>query len=52
MLPCNVIVYEDEEGSVVVAVNPKTMLDVVGNEALVRIAEEAEERLGRALEAL
>ncbi|MGB3632756.1 MAG: DUF302 domain-containing protein [Rubrobacteraceae bacterium] len=52
LLPCNVIVYEDEEGSVVAAVDPKTMLDVVGNESLARIAEEAEERLGRALEAL
>lgn len=52
LLPCNVIVYEDEEGSVVAAVDPKAMLDVVGNEALARIADEAEERLGRALEAL
>lgn len=52
LLPCNVIVYEDEEGSVVAAVDPKTMLDVVGNESLSRIAEEAEGRLGRALEAL
>lgn len=52
LLPCNVIVYEDEEGSVVAAVDPKTMLDVVGNDALAHIAEEAEERLGRALEAL
>ena len=52
LLPCNVIVYEDEEGSVVAAVDPKTMLGVVGNEDLYRIADEAKERLGRPLEAL
>ncbi|CAN5824518.1 DUF302 domain-containing protein [soil metagenome] len=52
LLPCNVIVYEDAEGGVVAAVDPKTMLDVVGNDALAQIAEEAEMRLGRALEAL
>ena len=52
LLPYNAIVYEDEEGSVVAAADPKTMLDVVDNEALTEIAEEAEKRLGRALEAL
>jgi adenosine/AMP kinase len=33
-------------------VDPKTMLGVVDNQALARIAEEANERLRRALEAL
>lgn len=52
LLPCNVIVYEDDGGSVVAAVDPKAMLGVVDNDALGRIADEAGARLGRALEAL
>ncbi len=52
LLPCNVIVYEEEECSVVAMVDPKTMLGVVDNQALARIAEEANERLRRALGAL
>ncbi len=54
LLPCNVIVYEDEsgEGSVVSAVEPMTMLGVVDNPELTPIAEEVKGRLRRVLESL
>lgn len=54
LLPCNVIVYEDEggEGSVVSAVEPMTMLGVVENPKLTPIADEVKERLRRVLESL
>ncbi len=54
LLPCNVIVYEDEsgEGSVVSAVEPMTMLGVVDNPGLTPIAEEVKGRLRRVLESL
>lgn len=54
LLPCNVIVYADEdgEGSVVAAVEPQAMLGVVDNPELTTIAEEVRERLGRALQSL
>lgn len=47
MLPCNVIVYEDEEagGSVVSIVDPIAMLGVVHNPALDNVAQEARARL-------
>lgn len=54
LLPCNVIVYEDEseDGSVVSAVEPMTMLGVVENPELTPIAEEVKERLQRVLKSL
>lgn len=54
LLPCNVVVYEDESGggSVVSAVEPMTMLGVVDNPALTPIAEDVRERLRRVLESL
>jgi uncharacterized protein (DUF302 family) len=54
LLPCNVIIYEDEggEGSVVSAVEPMTMLGVVENPKLIPIADEVKERLRRVLESL
>ena len=54
LLPCNVIVYEDESGygSVVSAVEPMTMLGVVDNPELTPIAEDVKDRLRRALESL
>lgn len=54
LLPCNVIVYEDEsgEGSVVSAVEPMTMLGVVDNPELTPIAEDVKGRLRRVLESL
>ena len=54
MLPCNVIVYEDEPGksSVVSIVDPIAMLGVVTNPALNVVADEARARLQRVAAAL
>ncbi|MDZ7730307.1 MAG: DUF302 domain-containing protein [Natrialbaceae archaeon] len=52
-LPCNIVVYETENGEVVVsAVDPKTMLSVVENEALDEIAEEVDTAFGRVLDSI
>jgi uncharacterized protein (DUF302 family) len=51
LLPCNVIVYETDEGgkSVVAAIDAKTMLSVVGanNAAINAVATEVNEKLQR-----
>ncbi len=52
LLPCNVIVYEEDGGSVVSIVDPLTMLGVVENPALQPIADEATERLQRVVKKL
>lgn len=53
LLPCNVIVYETLPGhSVVAAMAPVGAMSVVGNPALAPVAEEAEQRLRRALASL
>jgi uncharacterized protein (DUF302 family) len=53
LLPCNVLVYEGTDGKTVVsAQNPDTMLDVVGNERLRPVAQEAKVRLERAIHTL
>jgi uncharacterized protein (DUF302 family) len=53
LLPCNVIVYESSPGhSVVAAMAPVGAMSVVGNPALLPVAEEAERRLRRALASL
>ena len=53
LLPCNVVVYDDEHGgSVVTAVDPGTMLGVVQNPDLQSIADEVTERLQRVLNSL
>ncbi len=54
LLPCNVIVYEDEAsgGSVVSIVNPMAMMQVTGNPALNDVAEQADSRLQQVIEAL
>ena len=53
LLPCNVIVYAaDEPGrSVIAAMDPIEALDLTGNTRIGPVAEEARERLVRALEA-
>jgi uncharacterized protein (DUF302 family) len=53
LLPCNVIVYAaDEPGrSVIAAMDPVEALDLTGNTRIRPVAEEARERLVRALEA-
>lgn len=52
LLPCNVIVYEDGDGSVVSAADPAAMMEVSGNPQLEPIAAEARERIERAVTAL
>jgi uncharacterized protein (DUF302 family) len=53
LLPCNVVVYEDEAGGcTVAALDPEQMMGVTGNAALGRVAAEAKERLTRALNAV
>lgn len=52
LLPCNVLVYEREDGgTVVAAMAPLAALGVVGeNAALLEVAREADERLRRVLD--
>jgi uncharacterized protein (DUF302 family) len=53
LLPCNVIVYETDEGrSTISVVNPMTMMGVTNNEALQTVANEAQARLTRVIESL
>lgn len=53
LLPCNVIVYETDEGqSVVSLVDPLAMLGVVESESLQKVANEANARLTRVSEKL
>jgi len=52
LLPCNVVVYEDDGGSVVSIADPIAMLEVAGNPALEPVANEARARLQRVIEAL
>ncbi|MCH8345593.1 MAG: DUF302 domain-containing protein [Chloroflexi bacterium] len=50
LLPCNVVVYEDDGGSVVAAFDPEAAMGLAENPGLSEIAREAKERLVRALE--
>ena len=52
LLPCNVIVYEEDGGSVVSIVDPISMLGVVDSPELQPVADEARARLGRVAKAL
>lgn len=52
LLPCNVIVYEEDGGSVVSIVDPLLMMDVMENPDLDPVAQEARARLQRVVEAL
>ncbi len=52
LLPCNVIVYQEDGGSVVSIVDPISMLGVVQNPALEPVADEARARLQRVAQAL
>lgn len=51
MLPCNVVVYEDGERTVVVAIDPMETV-AAGSAALRPIAEEVRGKLARVLERL
>src|SRR5450759_3912882 len=52
LLPCNVIVYETEGGSIVQAMDPEPVLGLVGNPRLEPIAREVKARLQAALTGL
>jgi uncharacterized protein (DUF302 family) len=52
LLPCNVIVAESEEGTVVSALDPGVMNRVADSEAVGEVAKEARARLERALAAI
>jgi uncharacterized protein (DUF302 family) len=51
LLPCNVIVYETDDGKAYVsAINPVSALEVIKNEKLRKIAEEVSEKLRRVVD--
>lgn len=50
LLPCNVVVYAEDGGSVISVFDPEVGMAVAGSDALVPVATEAKERLQRALE--
>ena len=52
LLPCNIIVYERENETVVSAFNPMSMTKLIDNPAMLPIAEEVTQRLRRAIEAI
>jgi len=53
MLPCNVVVYEDDGGrAVVLTIDPTQTIAATGNPALVELATEVRGRLARVLERL
>ena len=53
MLPCNVIVYEgDDGGAVVTAVDPTATVATTGNPTLIALAEAVRERLTQVLDSL
>lgn len=53
LMPCNVIVYENDDHSATVALlSPKAMLSVSGREDLVSIAEQAESLIAGVAQAL
>ena len=53
MLPCNVVVYEGDDGkAVVLAIDPTKTLATMGNPKLEELAEAVKEKLTRAMEKL
>ncbi len=52
LLPCNVVVRAEGQGSRVDIADPQAMLGIVGNEQLSTVAGEAKQRLLRVLAAL
>ncbi|MFC7133319.1 MULTISPECIES: DUF302 domain-containing protein [Salinibaculum] len=53
LLPCNVVVYETDDGGVVVStVDPEQLMGVAGNPGLDSMATDAAERFERVLESL
>jgi len=52
LLPCNVIVYEEGDGSVVSAIDPVAAMGAVDNPELKPIAEQVRSKLKRIIEGL
>ncbi|MBZ6496906.1 DUF302 domain-containing protein [Natrinema longum] len=52
LLPCNVVVYDDDDGIVVSAVDAQRLIGVADDDALDPIGEDASERFERVLESL
>ena len=52
LLPCNVVVYEQGDASVVATFDPMVMTQVMENEQIVPIATEIKQRLERVLAAV
>ena len=52
LLPCNVVLREDGQETIVEAMDPMAALGIVGSPAIRAVAEEARARLGRAIESL
>ncbi len=52
LLPCNVVVHQDGDGSRVMVMDPEAALGIVKSSALEEVAREAKSRLQKALEEL
>lgn len=52
LLPCNVIVYEKDDKTVVSIFDPMLMTNMIDNKAMIPIATEVKEKLQRVLEAV
>ena len=52
LLPCNVIVYEKDNSTVVSIFDPMVMMAVLGNDKMKAIAEEVKQRLERVIAAV
>ena len=49
LLPCNVIVYEDRDGSVIAFLDPALMSSLTTNTALNEVAHDAEQLIAKAI---
>ena len=52
LLPCNVVVQEEEGTTVVSAIDARALLAVVGKPSLLTVADEVNARLGRVLDTI
>ncbi|WP_306060753.1 DUF302 domain-containing protein [Natronococcus wangiae] len=52
LLPCNVVVYDDDDGVVVTAVDPQRLIGITDDDELDPIGDDAYERFERVLESL
>lgn len=52
LLPCNVIVYEKEDKTIVSVFDPTIISNIVDNDSLKSVAGEVKEKLGRVFEAV